>query len=140
MSKNKISIDVHSTGDLLTETVRCFLHQGNPSALLSRVAKGIRSFENEGAVADDRELAGALAGILEGLARDMLARESDVEVATYPAPAFTRTYTPEDYDDEMSEDMPTHHIARHTTISPPAIDAVRCAAYEPSEFAPVKDN
>jgi hypothetical protein len=138
MSKNKLSIEVYSTGDTLTEVVRLFLHSGNPSAMLKRVAAGIEAFEAEASMKDDRELAGVLRGQIAALAVEYREAEEGVYSSTLASaigiPAFVRTYTPEDYENE--EEQTTINVRESEllppqtdTITPPPIDAVRCAAY-----------
>lgn len=36
----------HNTGDLLSETVRAYLHSANPSALIGRILEGVRARQN----------------------------------------------------------------------------------------------
>ncbi len=136
MSKNKISIEVHSTGDLLSECTRVYLHSGNPSAMLSRIIKGIQAFESECAVKDDRGLANVLVSILETARDDMNARESDLYNPAPSDSAFVRTHTSDDYYDECDKtinvcesELIDTPAPRFTTITPSPIDAVRVAAY-----------
>jgi hypothetical protein len=160
MSKNMISIEVHSVSALLEEVIRVALHQSNPSAMLKRVAAGIEAFEAEASMKDDRELAGVLRGQIAALAVEYREAEEGVYSSTLasanPTPAFVRTYTPEDYEDdyngvqtivraneekwssvdENEEEQTTINVRESEllppqtdTITPPAIDAVRCAAY-----------
>ena len=145
MSKNKISIEVHSTGDLLSECTRVYLHSGNPSAMLSRIIKGIQAFESECAVKDDRELANVLVSVLERLRNETSASEHELYAPDLSAASdmpFVRTYTPSDYDPlgedesektiimvEESELIDTQ-ARKNDSITPSAIDAVRVSCYD----------
>lgn len=60
-----ISMEPHSVGDLLTEVARAHLHQGLPSALLTRLKAGVDKFLAETTEEGSKALATYLSGELE---------------------------------------------------------------------------
>jgi len=56
--------EVH-TGELMTEVVRAFLHGGAPSAMVSRLIKGVDEFIAQSGVTEDINL-------MEGMRSDLI--------------------------------------------------------------------
>jgi hypothetical protein len=45
--KKQIRLQPHDTGTLLSEVIRAYMHGANPSALVSRMLVGIRTYQAE---------------------------------------------------------------------------------------------
>jgi hypothetical protein len=55
MSLRRITLPETNVGELLEETVRAFLHGGNPSAMLTRIIAGMGYYEGECSDEGDRK-------------------------------------------------------------------------------------
>lgn len=83
-----IQLEPYSTGDLVQEVTRAYLHCGNPSALLKRIIQGACEFRAELASADpkidelndDYRLAGELIARLDELAKHFVGKENSLIV------------------------------------------------------------